>query len=141
VEALNIFSAENLEGRVDVARAVGSTATVRVHEPAHLVSTPHPAGLDGLLTDVAAVPASRQAWAVGTAAARDLGDRDRHAVPRPTAARASERRADGLDTGWRRARRNHGRRPIALRPDGTGWIAGDTGGLSRQPQLAAVCEL
>src|SRR5436189_5769537 len=31
----------------------------------HLVSTPHPAGLDGLLTDVAAVPGSRQAWAVG----------------------------------------------------------------------------
>src|SRR6476646_6746871 len=32
----------------------------------HLVATPHPAGLDGLLTDVAAVPGSRQAWAVGT---------------------------------------------------------------------------
>ena len=28
MEALNIFSAENLEGRVDVARAVGSTATL-----------------------------------------------------------------------------------------------------------------
>jgi uncharacterized cupin superfamily protein len=27
MEAVNIFSAENLEGRVDVARAVGSTAT------------------------------------------------------------------------------------------------------------------
>ena len=27
MDALNIFSAENLEGRVDVARAVGSTAT------------------------------------------------------------------------------------------------------------------
>jgi hypothetical protein len=32
----------------------------------HLVSTPHPAGLDGHLADVAAVPGSRQAWAVGT---------------------------------------------------------------------------
>ena len=32
----------------------------------HVVATPHPAGLDGLLTDVAAVPATRQAWAVGT---------------------------------------------------------------------------
>lgn len=32
----------------------------------HVVATPHPAGLDGLLTDVAAVPGSRQAWAVGT---------------------------------------------------------------------------
>ena len=28
MEAVNIFSAENLEGRIDVARAVGSTATV-----------------------------------------------------------------------------------------------------------------
>ena len=28
MEAVNIFSAENAEGRVDVARAVGSTATV-----------------------------------------------------------------------------------------------------------------
>jgi hypothetical protein len=32
----------------------------------HVVPTPHPAGLDGLLTDVAVVPGSRQAWAVGT---------------------------------------------------------------------------
>jgi hypothetical protein len=32
----------------------------------HVVATPHPAGLDGLLTDVAAVPGSREAWAVGT---------------------------------------------------------------------------
>src|SRR6187401_2568965 len=32
----------------------------------HLVATPHPAGLDGLLTDVAVVPGSPQAWAVGT---------------------------------------------------------------------------
>src|SRR5918911_4329408 len=32
----------------------------------HLVSTPHPAGFDGLLTDVAVVPGSRQAWGVGT---------------------------------------------------------------------------
>ncbi len=32
----------------------------------HVVATPHPAGLDGLLTDVAAVPGSRRAWAVGT---------------------------------------------------------------------------
>jgi hypothetical protein len=31
----------------------------------HLVATPHPAGLDGLLTDVAAVPGRREAWAVG----------------------------------------------------------------------------
>jgi hypothetical protein len=31
-----------------------------------VVATPHPAGLDGLLTDVAAVPGSREAWAVGT---------------------------------------------------------------------------
>ena len=31
-----------------------------------LVATPHPAGLDGLLTDVAVVPGSPQAWAVGT---------------------------------------------------------------------------
>jgi uncharacterized cupin superfamily protein len=28
MEALNIFTAENLEGRIDVARAVGSTATI-----------------------------------------------------------------------------------------------------------------
>jgi hypothetical protein len=28
MEAVNIFSAENAEGRIDVARAVGSTATV-----------------------------------------------------------------------------------------------------------------
>jgi len=28
VDAVNIFSAANLEGRIDVARAVGSTATV-----------------------------------------------------------------------------------------------------------------
>ena len=28
MEAVNIFSAENLEGRVDVARAVGSAATL-----------------------------------------------------------------------------------------------------------------
>jgi uncharacterized cupin superfamily protein len=28
MEAVNIFSAENLEGRIDVARAVGSTATL-----------------------------------------------------------------------------------------------------------------
>jgi hypothetical protein len=28
MEAVNISSAENLEGRVDVARAVGSTATL-----------------------------------------------------------------------------------------------------------------
>ena len=32
----------------------------------HAVATPHPAGLDGLLADVAVVPGSRQAWAVGT---------------------------------------------------------------------------
>jgi hypothetical protein len=32
----------------------------------HVVATPHPAGLDGLLTDVDVVPGSRQAWAVGT---------------------------------------------------------------------------
>jgi hypothetical protein len=32
----------------------------------HAVTTPHPAGLDGLLTDVAVVPGSAQAWAVGT---------------------------------------------------------------------------
>jgi hypothetical protein len=30
-----------------------------------VVATPHPAGLDGHLTDVAVVPGSRQAWAVG----------------------------------------------------------------------------
>ena len=28
MDAVNIFSAENLDGRIDVARAVGSTATV-----------------------------------------------------------------------------------------------------------------
>jgi hypothetical protein len=28
VEAVNIFSAENLEGRIDVARAVGSKAAL-----------------------------------------------------------------------------------------------------------------
>jgi hypothetical protein len=31
----------------------------------HLAATPHPAGLDGYLNDVAVVPGSRQAWAVG----------------------------------------------------------------------------
>ena len=31
-----------------------------------IAATPHPSGLDGLMTDVTVVPGSRQAWAVGT---------------------------------------------------------------------------